>query len=108
VNSYREMLVQRKRVVWISFYMTGVSGSDSQQRAYSGGQSHGAGTQKVTRTVAMSTGASPICAARAPRRARNRSELPETAHMIADVGHARTAKRGRTAAFQTLLPGTVY
>src|SRR5512143_4030211 len=53
--------------------------------------------QKVTRAAAVITEAPPARAAREPNSARNRSELPETAHMSADSGTNRTIKRGRTA-----------
>ena len=53
--------------------------------------------QKVTRAAAVITGAPPMRAAREPKSARNNSELPDTAHMSAEVGTNRTIKRGRTA-----------
>lgn len=78
------------------FLCGGMSSGDTKERAYSGGQSHGECTLKVTRVVAVSTEDPPACAARAPRRARNRSELPETVHMSADVGTTKTTGSGRT------------
>lgn len=53
--------------------------------------------QTVTRVAAIIAEAPPTCAAKEPKRARKRSELPETAHISAEVGTSRTIKRGRAA-----------
>lgn len=46
--------------------------------------------QTVTRVAAIIAEAPPTRAAREPKRARKRSELPETAHISAEVGTSRT------------------
>jgi len=53
--------------------------------------------QTVTRAAAVITEAPPTRAAREPKSARNKIELPETAHISAETGTNRTTRRGRTA-----------
>jgi len=50
--------------------------------------------QKVTRSAAVSAEAPPARAAKKPNSARKRSEVAETAHMVADSGTSNTTKRG--------------
>ncbi len=53
--------------------------------------------QKVTRTVALHTGAPPTRAAKEPNIARKKSELPEIAQTSANRGTMRTSRSGRAA-----------
>lgn len=58
--------------------------------------------QTVTRAAAIIAEAPPTRAAREPKRARKRSELPETAHTSAEAGTNKTIRRGRAAPMENV------